>query len=72
MNLTALQKEMEELNFWAKHGCTNHGCKIEPPRGMGTNSTCQCTPHAFSERLLWLAAELDKGGKYAQWEKECK
>jgi hypothetical protein len=39
---------------------------------MGTNSSCQCTPHTFSEHLLWLAAELDKGGKYAQWEKEGK
>jgi hypothetical protein len=37
---------------------------------MGTNATCQCTPHAFSERLLWLAAEIEPTNKYARFEKE--
>lgn len=23
-------------------GCTNHGCFIEKPQGMGTNGACHC------------------------------
>ena len=72
MKLLDFQMEIERINRNAHYGCTNHGCKIMPKTGMGTNSSCQCTPHTFSEHLLWLAAELDKGGKYAQWEKEGK
>lgn len=28
-------------------GCSNHGCMINPPMGMGTNGACKCLndPH---------------------------
>jgi hypothetical protein len=67
ISLRDFQKAMESLNRWAQHGCTNHGCRIEPPKGMGTNAICSCTPRAFAEHLLWLACELDKHGKYGCW-----
>ncbi len=67
ISLADFQKEMNILNEWAKHGCSNHGCMIEPPKGMGTNSSCKCTPRVFAESLLWLACELDKHGKYGRW-----
>lgn len=70
ISLEDFQKEMEKLHHWSQHGCTNHGCRIEPPKGMGTNSTCHCTPRAFAEHLLWLACELDKHGKYGRWPNE--
>ena len=67
MSLSDFQQQMDNLNRWAKHGCSNHGCQIGPPKGMGTNAICKCTPHEFSERLLWLAAELSKHGRYRRW-----
>lgn len=70
MTLKELQVELERIARWSINGCTNHGCVISPPKGMGTNATCQCTPHAFSERLLWLAAEIEPTNKYARFEKE--
>lgn len=69
MTLSDFQSQIEKISRWARHGCSNHGCMIDPPKGMGTNSTCQCTPRAFSESLLWMACELDKHGKYGRWNK---
>lgn len=59
MNLQEFQKELNKLNNWAQRGCGNHGCVIKPPQGIGTNASCQCTPYAFSEMLLWLASEIE-------------
>jgi hypothetical protein len=67
MTLEEFQVEIDRLHDWAFWGCGNHGCRIDPPKGMGTNSTCQCTPHEFSETLLHLASEASKHGKYARW-----
>lgn len=72
MKLSDLKHEIHQLDHWAHHGCGNHGCRIKPPVGMGTNAGCQCNPHAFAERLLWLACELDKAGKYGRWEQDDK
>lgn len=69
ISLADFQKEMNKLNEWAKYGCSNHGCRINPPKGMGTNATCQCIPRSFSEHLLWLACELEKYRKYNHWPK---
>jgi len=62
-----LHKELEYLSKWAKEGCLNHGCRINPPKGMGTNSSCACTPRAFSEHLLWLSRKLEVYGKYGRF-----
>lgn len=69
MSLQAFQREMAELNRWAQHGCSSHGCQIEPPRGMGTNASCSCRPQAFSDTLLWLAAEVERYGRHKRWVK---
>ena len=68
MTLEEFQAEMEKLNRWAQHGCSDGGCAIEPPRGMHTNGGCRCTPRDFSETLLHLAAELDRCVKYRRWD----
>jgi hypothetical protein len=70
MKLSEFQREMESLNRWAQHGCGNHGCVISPPKGQGTNSTCQCTPYRFSETLLAMAAEVAPQTKYKGFDKE--
>jgi hypothetical protein len=69
MSIEELQKRINSLHHWATVGCGNHGCQIMPPKGMGTNAGCSCTPHAFSEVLLNLAADLAVGGRYAKWDK---
>jgi hypothetical protein len=67
MTIAEFQAQMKRLNDTAQHGCGNHGCKINPPKGQGTNGGCSCTPYNFSESLLWLAAELVPDGKYTRW-----
>jgi len=70
MTLEEFQAEMEKLNRWAQHGCSDGGCAIEPPRGMHTNGGCHCVPINFSEYLLHYAAELSRYGKYGRWKRE--
>ncbi len=67
MSLTDFQAEMERLNRWAQHGCTDGGCQIEKPKGMHTNGGCRCNPREFAEYLLWLACEVEKHGRYRRW-----
>lgn len=70
MKVSHLQEELEKLLNWSKYGCGNHGCRIYKPKGMGTNGSCQCSPYAFGERMLYLASELEKDGKYGRFEAE--
>lgn len=72
MTLEAFQKEMRDLNEWAQHGCLDGGCQISPPKSICTNGGCRCRPWYFSERLLWLAAEVDRYGRSGRWEKSTK
>jgi hypothetical protein len=67
--LREFQARMNSLNHMAQHGCGNGGCQIEKPKGMHTNAGCFCTPRRFSEELLWLAAEVEKHGRYRMWPK---
>lgn len=47
-------------------GCSNHGCYIERPKGMGTNGRCHCLDSlelndllsAASHRLLGAALDV--------------
>ena len=48
MTLRDFQKELESIYNWSTKGCGNHGCVINPPKGMGTNASCQCYPQAFA------------------------
>lgn len=70
MTLEEFQAEMEKLNRWVQHGCSDGGCAIEPPRGMRTNGGCRCVPINFSEYLLHYAAELSRYGKHGRWKRE--
>jgi hypothetical protein len=72
VKLSELRAELNDLDRMAKYGCGNHGCIICAPAGLGTNSICMCSPYKFSERLLWLAAECESGGRYNKFEKETK
>jgi hypothetical protein len=67
MTLPEFQKELNNFNNWVQNGCGNHGCVIKQPKGMGTNAGCQCSPHRFSEILLWLAAEIEPENKRDQF-----
>lgn len=46
-----------------EHGCGNHGCRIKPPKGMGTNAGCRCTPEVISTELLHLAGRVEGMGR---------
>ena len=39
-------------------GCSNHGCIIEKPRGMGTNGSCQCLLNMSRTQLTILQSRL--------------
>ncbi len=70
MTLDTFQRRMEKLNLWAQHGCGNHGCTIEKPKGMGANMGCNCRARDFSMHLLELAAEIESThGPYQWWKK---
>lgn len=58
-----LQEDVENLARRLKYGCGNHGCRINPPKGMGTNSICQCTPLKISRALLELAERAEQMGR---------
>lgn len=67
ITLLDFQAEIEKINQWAQHGCSNGGCQIEQPKGQHTNGRCNCNPYAFSERLLELAGKVEKHGRYHRW-----
>jgi hypothetical protein len=67
ITLKQFQDRMHALNQWAQHGCSDGGCRIEPPKGPHTNGGCNCRPYAFSEHLLQLACELEAHGKHHHW-----
>ena len=58
--LEDLRKSLDRLALKAKFGCGNHGCVILPPKGMGTNSSCTCSPRAFARSLRQLADAVDR------------
>lgn len=39
-------------------GCSNHGCIIKQPVGMGTNSTCSCINRNMSTSQVLEAKSL--------------
>lgn len=51
--------ETGKINRTLNFGCSNHSCRIKKPKGMGTDGPCFCRPDKISERLLWLAEQLD-------------
>lgn len=60
-----LSESIDRLARLLKYGCGNHGCRIKPPKGMGTNAVCKCNPHRISRLLLDLAALTEQMG--ADW-----
>lgn len=50
-----LIKSLKALTQQLERGCTNHGCVINPPRGLGTNAICQCKPWNIARRLKDLS-----------------
>ena len=39
-------------------GCSNHGCFISPPKGMGTNGICHCLDPLGRENSLILRTKI--------------
>lgn len=62
---TWLEHELASL-----HGCSNHGCVINPPKGMGTNSSCMCGPYYHAKTLHRIARELELSPQPSRWEKD--
>ena len=58
-----LSESVERLARRLKYGCGNHGCRINPPKGMGTNAVCRCSPREISKLLLDLAALTEEMGR---------
>lgn len=61
--LEDLQERVDRLVKRLRHGCGNHGCRIHPPSGMGTNMACRCSPQRIAEDLLQLAALTEAMGR---------
>lgn len=61
--LENLSESVDRLSARLKHGCGNHGCRINPPKGMGTNATCKCSPREIARLLLDLAALTEEMGR---------
>ena len=38
--------------------CTDHGCVIRKPKGMGTNGGCRCADYKGRRYIQWLEARL--------------
>ncbi len=38
-------------------GCGNHGCYIDPPKGMGTNAGCRCWTDKYTAQRAMLAGK---------------
>lgn len=45
-------------------GCTNHGCLIEKPQGMGTNGRCRCLEPLGRENESIVRGKLIQLGFY--------
>lgn len=65
---------MNRLNFIAyftsiadrlQNGCGNHGCVINPPTGMGTNSGCKCAPKCIKRDIEYMLKEFPE-----MWDKK--
>jgi hypothetical protein len=69
MTLRDFQTELEHIYNWATKGCGNHGCVINPPKGMGTNASCQCSPQSFADALLDLGEQVVPESRYKKWDK---
>lgn len=62
-DLSTLRSAVQGLAYRLQYGCGNHGCRIRPVRGMGTNSICQCTPVKVARELLNLAEMAESMGR---------
>ena len=49
---------VRDFVFRGMDGCSNHGCLIRPPVGMGTNGICQCLVNASRSRLVIIQNRL--------------
>lgn len=56
----AVAHDLTQLSYTLTHGCGNHGCRIKPPTGQGTNAICQCSPRKLSARLRYLVEEVEQ------------
>ncbi len=63
MSKQDLIEDVKKLVSHLKYGCGNHGCIINPPKGMGTNMSCKCSALNFSRILLVLAEQVEAMGR---------
>lgn len=58
MKKSELIFKIELLLRRAKFGCSNLGCKISPPKGIGTCALCSCC-RDLRKKMQELAEEID-------------
>jgi len=60
---TELALSLESMAKQMRHGCGNHGCLINPPKGQATNMICDClSVPRQSRRLMNLIAVIEDDG----------
>lgn len=62
--LDDLRESLTKLQMKLNHGCGNHGCCINDPKGMGTNASCTCSPEAIAKQLRRLSEMV---GTETEW-----
>ena len=50
--------------------CTDHGCIIRKPEGMGTNGGCRCADYKGRRYIQWLEKKLEALEEDLAWERE--
>lgn len=62
MKRAELKESLERMLAQLNHGCGNHGCQINSPKGQGTNGSCSCRPRDFSKRMISIGELLSAHG----------
>lgn len=53
-----MQSAAQELLFPNRSGCSNHGCIIREPQGMGTNGICGCLSRFTRQEIVMFQHRL--------------
>lgn len=61
--LDDLRKSLTRLQIQLKHGCGNHNCCINTPKGQGTNAICKCYPEDIAKQLKRLSELVAEEGQ---------
>ena len=49
-----LAESLDAVTRQLRNGCGNHGCVINPPKGVGTNAICRCRKEAIIRNVEFI------------------